>query len=166
MGLARWQRVLLLALIIAAIGYLVFVNFCQTIKWVGFTSVDVTFVVTDSDGTPIPDAEIKILGSKTGGLCEPDKEDAFVLKTDAKGTVSATRGCMCFGTLGVGVNTFASHLPSWSLQASAKGFRRTDWFALDELGRARRAIEGQNDRALLEIRIRLDKLPDIPGRRP
>jgi len=154
---------LTVVLVVAAVGW--YRERSQTIQWVGHKELEIEFVVTDADGgRPIPQATISIPAEK-GGFCGDDRDEKrFTLTTDTNGVVKQSCGlCMCFGTKGPNVDTFATHLPYWWFQASAPGYSTSQEEYIDEI-EYRRLVRRGETVARLTVTIALRKAGPQPGR--
>jgi hypothetical protein len=125
----RWWLLWLAVVPVAVWGY----DGLQKICWVGFTDLEIVFVVTDVDsGRPVEGAKIAV--HTGGGIYREHEEKPFELVTDADGT--ARRVChdsMCSGTQSglAFTDTFAVHLPWWDFRVTAPGFRSSQRLLLD-----------------------------------
>jgi hypothetical protein len=108
----------------------------QTIRWVGHCDLEIEFSVSNSDsGDPISGAVVHV-HQERGGFCEDRSEKDFDLTTGPNGCVSPLcKTCMCFGSRGTQINTFAVHLPDWTFRVSAAGYQETDLIFLDTYSR-------------------------------
>lgn len=112
LSLAKW---LILAGILVGIALLL-VPATQRIHWVGFTDLEIEFLVTDAvTENPIPGAPIKV--QSEGGLCAEREKQRFSLVTDSDRSVRRlSPGCMCFGTSGWIIDTTRSTCPVGSIE--------------------------------------------------
>jgi hypothetical protein len=126
--LAVW---LILGAILIALGLLL-IPAMQTVAWVGHTNLEVEFVVTDADtGQPIKGATIHVQAEE-GGFCEEREKQQFSLVTNEEGTAKRLcKHCMCFGTSGWNIDTFAVHLPWWFYRVTAESYAPTELTELD-----------------------------------
>jgi len=152
-----WRWLIFATVAILVVGLVAFFTFGQTIKWVGHTDLEVSFVVIDADtGQPVPNATIHIR-AEPGGFCEEPQQPEFTITTDENGHAKQlATNCMCFGSKGTFEDTFASHLPQWSFHATATGYSATDPAFLNVLETARQVQRG-DPLATLSIPIRLRK---------
>jgi hypothetical protein len=135
---------------------LVLVPAMEPIHWVGGTDLEIEFIVTDAvTGRPINGATIKV--KSQGGFCPEGGKPRFSLVTDADGSVKRLcKDCMCFGTSGWNIDTYAVHLPWWFYQVTAEGYSPTQWTELDVPENDRQVQRGK-PAAKLVIRIKLEK---------
>jgi hypothetical protein len=131
---------------------------CQKVYWVGFTDVEITFVVIDADtGQPIPGATVQV--HSEGGFCEDQEVKDFRLTTDPEGVAARRcRECMSFGRANPLLpyrNTFGVHLPLWEFGVSAPGYASSGKAWVGDYGPARR----RKADAALAINVPLHRLP-------
>jgi len=138
-------------------GIIALFVFGQTAKWVGHTDLEVRFVIIDSETEhPISNATIHIR-AEPGGLCDDSTPPGSEITTDENGQAKLlATNCMCFGSKGLFEETFASHLPQWSLIATSAGYSATKPEALDVPENARRVQRG-DPFAAVTVRIRLQR---------
>jgi hypothetical protein len=142
---------------ILVVGFVAFIVFGQTMKWVGHTDLEVRFIVTDAEtGRLIRNATIHIR-AESGGFCDDSPQREFTIATDENGEAKQfATNCMCFGSKGAFEDTFASHLPQWSFHATASGYSETDPANLNVSENSRQVQRG-DPFATLNVLIRLRK---------
>jgi hypothetical protein len=125
--------VAMIGLLVGLLLFLVFSTGKKTV-WVGFTDLEVEFVVTDADnGKPIDGATI-FISAESGGYCEEQDKKQFQLTTQSDGIAKRLcKQCMCFGTVGWNVDTFMVHLPKWHFFAATRGYRQSEWEYFDTI---------------------------------
>lgn len=159
-GGKRWARRLVVVLLVVVV-LLLLAPLTQTICWVGYTDLEVEFVVSDDeDERPIQGATVSIFAQK-GGFCDEREEQQFSLTTDSEGVAKrVARGCMCFGTKNWRLDTFAFHLPYWWFRASAPGYVTSKSEFLDDMETMKyaRQVRRGEGMAHLTVRIRLRRL--------
>jgi hypothetical protein len=153
-----WRRFLLLT----AIAFSVWGCRSETIRWVGHTDLEITFLVVDeATAQPIPRARIEV--HSEGGLYEGVKHQDFALVADRAGRLKHLfKDSMCFGTTGPNIDTYVVHLPDWYYRASAPGFEPTEMTALDVLENRKRVRRGKQA-ATLEVEVPMRQRRAEPG---
>lgn len=120
-------------------------------------------MVDVEDSRPVEGATVSIRADK-GGFCEDTEEKAFALTTQANGIVRhLCKSCMCFGTGGITVDTFAVHLPYWSFEASAPGYVTSELEYLGDSRKYGRQVRRGDGVAMLTVRIALRRVGAEPG---
>jgi hypothetical protein len=126
--------------------------------WVGHGTLNVEFVVTDSQsGRPITDASLEILEldrppNMTGNYL-------FTLKTNEHGTVSKTMSGMTWGTdfdSPFRTDTYAIDIPPWRVRTYADGYDDLDLQYIGRDGEQRRRTEylgGSRNRLIVPIQL-------------
>jgi hypothetical protein len=132
--------------------------FFDTYDWVGSTDVEVEFAVADAEtGQPLPGATVQVR-QEPGGFCKDQPAPQFSLVADATGGVKRlSEHCMCFGTRGLGKDTFAVHLPLWQFQGSAPGYTPSEWIDLNDFDRFVRKVRRERGMARLLVTVELRK---------
>lgn len=105
----------------------------QTIHWVGFAELEVTFRVVDGKtGEPIPNAEIHV--QNDGGFGQPkDVPKEFDLRTDSVGIARVSRlHCMTAGQSSGCRDSWNIYLPDWCYFASASGHVKAESVWIEE----------------------------------
>ncbi len=151
------QRLVVLALAAIVVASLAYFASDHSLKWVGHTDLEVTFVVSDATtGQPIPHATIHIR-AEPGGFCADPFHPEFSITTDKHGHArQLSTSCLCFGSKGRFQDTFGSHLPRWSYHATADGYEATDRADLDVPENERRVQRGVSF-ATVSVSIQLRK---------
>ncbi|HJT75697.1 MAG TPA: hypothetical protein VJ739_00695 [Gemmataceae bacterium] len=138
----------------------------QLIDWVGFTDLEIQFIVTDAaTGQPVKDATISV-HSEDGSLYRERDETQFALQTDQDGI--ARQVChdnLCSGRQsGLGfTNTFSVALPSWYFQVSAPGYRPTEGVWLDPRKYSRQVQEVGRRATRLVVLVAIEKARTEPA---
>src|SRR5438552_13459414 len=87
-------------------------------------------------------AKIAII-EEEGNLCADRGQAPFDLVANEHGIATRLRkNCMCFGTKGMGKDTFAIHIPGWHVQVSAPGYSLPEPFFLDTRENQQRVQRG------------------------
>lgn len=148
----QWLVVGLILVIVA----LLVLPAAQTIHWVGYTDLEIEFVVTDAEtDIPVPAATVYV-HSEGGFYAERERQD-FELTTNEVGTVTRLcKDCMCFGTSGWNIDTYVVHLPDWYYRVSAPGYVESALTALDVLENVQQVQRGK-PAARLVVQVRLEK---------
>jgi hypothetical protein len=149
-----WSWLLLLPalLVLTVVGY----DRLQMIDWVGFTDLEINFLVTDAGtGSPIPGARIAVHSEYSYG----DEEQDFSLMTGADGVAQRRCRCMCGGKeSGLGfTKTFGVGIEHWLFQASAPGYEPTELLDLGDLGYGPRVQRVGPGRTKLVVPVYLRK---------
>ncbi len=153
----RWI-ILLIVVAITAVTAVLFLF--PDIAWVGWTDLEVEFVITDAAGQAVPDARIEI--QSDGGLYEENSRQEFSLTTDGKGSVSKVcRNSMCAGRRNnlFGTDTFAVHLPWWRFRVVKEGFEVTHWIDLNVSHYTKLTRRIEPGKSKLIVPISLDPIP-------
>lgn len=153
----RRRRNVLLALLVTALaarGY----DAITGIMWVGWTDLDVEFIVKDAD-TDQPIAGAVIAVDSEGGLYHDRFPQSFRLTTGPDGSASyRCRGMMCGGRVsGLSLTrSYACHIPDWLVRVHAPGYEPTEQVWLEKLQHPRfvERLGPKLSRLVVPIRLR------------
>ena len=139
------------------LGIIALLTVGQSMKWVGHTNLEVSFIVTDiRTGQPIANAIIHVR-AEPGGFCEEPDTLEFTVATDDKGFAKhLCKSCMTLGSKSLFENTFFVHLPLWWYHVTADGYSETNPEYLDLPKNASRVRRGKTT-ATITIPIGLGK---------
>ena len=99
----------------------------QRVHWVGFKDIEIEFVVSNIDNRQLIEDAIIHIRAEEGGFCAEREKHDFTLRTDENGSaIRISKQCMCFGTSGWNIDTFAMHLPRWYYRVSARGYHGSE----------------------------------------
>ena len=126
------RRWLYIALVIVATSFLAVV-YDQVLfySWVGYTELEIEFVVTDS-GRPVPGASVQV-HSEGGFFKGGEEEEDFVLVTDGNGIArTSCDDVWCSGEKsGLRLtDTYDVYMPWWQFQVTAPDYHASECYFL------------------------------------
>ena len=134
-----------------------------TVHWVGSRDLTIEFVVLDANPhLPIPGARLSF--QDEGGFYEGGHDGGvkhYDLIADEHGRVfRVCPNSMCFGTSGSFKDTFAIHLPDWTIIASKDGYTNSEPLYVDVLENQKNVARLKHTAtAYVQITIKLTKQP-------